>query len=168
MSVLNPTKFHTTPEHAPSRFHLSVAVWRGGVWAGLALFAAVLAGLLWFGMDPIPAGLWALTFGTLTALRVDMGRSLGLLLSRLCFALGPLVSYSMVEQMNWNQPWSSFSKLQVALNLVWYYLIACGLYLLLGRRNLSAGTALTLCFAIGMANRYVIRFRGRTIFPAIC
>ena len=43
MSVLNPTKFHTTPEHAPSRFHLSVAVWRGGVWAGLALFAAVLA-----------------------------------------------------------------------------------------------------------------------------
>ena len=165
MSVLNPTKFHTTPEHAPSRFHLSVAVWRGGVWAGLALFAAVLAGLLWFGVDPIPAGLWALTFGTLTALRVDMGRSLGLLLSRLCFALGPLVSYSMVEQMNWNQPWSSFSKLQVALNLVWYYLIACGLYLLLGRRNLSAGTALTLCFAIGMANRYVIRFRGRTIFP---
>ena len=165
MSVLNPTKFHTTPEHAPSRFHLSVAVWRGGVWAGLALFAAVLAGLLWFGMDPIPAGLWALTFGTLTALRVDMGRSLGLLLSRLCFALGPLVSYSMVEQMNWNQPWSSFSKLQVALNLAWYYLIACGLYLLLGRRNLSAGTALALCFAIGMANRYVIRFRGRTIFP---
>ncbi|WP_286734343.1 LTA synthase family protein [Intestinimonas sp. UBA1698] len=165
MSVLNPTKFHTTPEHALSRFHLSVAVWRGGVWAGLALFAAVLAGLLWFGMDPIPAGLWALTFGTLTALRVDMGRSLGLLLSRLCFALGPLVSYSMVEQMNWNQPWSSFSKLQVALNLAWYYLIACGLYLLLGRRNLSAGTALTLCFAIGMANRYVIRFRGRTIFP---
>ena len=165
MSVLNPTKFHTTPEHARSRFHLSVAVWRGGVWAGLALFAAVLAGLLWFGMDPIPAGLWALSFGTLTALRVDMGRSLGLLLSRLCFALGPLVSYSMVEQMNWNQPWSSFSKLQVALNLAWYYLIACGLYLLLGRRNLSAGTALTLCFAIGMANRYVIRFRGRTIFP---
>ena len=165
MSVLNPTKFHTTPEHALSRFHLSVAVWRGGVWAGLALFAAVLAGLLWFGMDPIPAGLWALTFGTLTALRVDMGRSLGLLLSRLCFAVGPLVSYSMVEQMNWNQPWSSFSKLQVALNLAWYYLIACGLYLLLGRRNLSAGTALTLCFAIGMANRYVIRFRGRTIFP---
>lgn len=165
MSVLNPTKFHTTPEHALSRFHLSVAVWRGGVWAGLALFAAVLAGLLWFGMDPIPAGLWALTFGTLTALRVDMGRSLGLLLSRLCFALGPLVSYSMVEQMNWNQPWSSFSKLQVALNLAWYYLIACGLYLLLGRRNLSAGTALALCFAIGMANRYVIRFRGRTIFP---
>ena len=165
MSVLNPTKFHTTPEHARSRFHLSVAVWRGGVWAGLALFAAVLAGLLWFGMDPIPAGLWALSFGTLTALRVDMGRSLGLLLSRLCFALGPLVSYSMVEQMNWNQPWSSFSKLQVALNLAWYYLIACGLYLLLGRRNLSAGTALALCFAIGMANRYVIRFRGRTIFP---
>ena len=51
MSVLNPTKFHTTPEHARSRFHLSVAVWRGGVWAGLALFAAVLAGLLDRGGD---------------------------------------------------------------------------------------------------------------------
>lgn len=165
MSVLNPIRYQNPPEQVLPRFSLSISVWKKGLFLALAVFAAVLGSLLWLGMAPISAGLWALTLGTLPALRVELGQSLSLLISRLCFVLGPLVSYSMVEVMNWNQPWTSFSKVQVLLNLAWYYLIACGVYLVAGRRNLSTGIALTLCFLIGMANRYVIRFRGRTIFP---
>ena len=40
-------------------------------------------------------------------------------LSRLFFVAGPLVSYSLVEILNYNEPWTSFTPLQMALNLVW-------------------------------------------------
>lgn len=78
----------------------------------------------------------------------------------------PLIGYTLVEVLNYNNPWTSFSFLQVVLNLIWYYLITGVLYLIIGRRKLTAGVALTLFWLIGMANRYVIAFRGRTIFPA--
>jgi len=55
--------------------------------------------------------------------------------------------------------------LQIVLNLIWYYIAALCVWLILGRRTLSAGVTACLFLLVGMANRYVIRFRGRTIFP---
>ena len=86
-------------------------------------------------------------------------------LSRLAFAVGPLVSYSLVEVLNYNQPWGSFTPLQVALNLVWYYLGAFFFYFVLGRRDRATKVAMLVAWAIGIVNRYAIAFRGRTLFP---
>lgn len=91
---------------------------------------------------------------------------LGNWLGRLLWLAGPLLGYTLVEALNHNNGWTSFSALQVALNLMWYYLLAGAAFLLIGRRNLSACVAAVLFWAIGMANHYVIAFRGRTIFPA--
>ena len=84
----------------------------------------------------------------------------------LALVAAPLIGYSLVEVLNYNNPITSFSLLQVVLNLIWYYLITGVLYLIIGRRKLTAATALTIFWLIGMANRYVISFRGRTIFPS--
>ena len=84
----------------------------------------------------------------------------------LALLLVPLIGFCMVEVLNYNDPIRDLTLLQVILNLVWYYLITGVLYLLIGRRKLSAGVALTVFWVLGMANRYVISFRGRTIFPA--
>lgn len=92
--------------------------------------------------------------------------SLGNWLSRLLWLAGPLLGYTLVEALNYNNGWTDFSVLQVVLNLAWYYLIAGVVFLAVGRRQLSAGISTALFWAVGMANHYVIAFRGRTIFPA--
>lgn len=95
---------------------------------------------------------------------LPLGETAGRVLSRVMWALGPLVGFAIVEYLNYNT-WGSLSTLQVTLNLGFYYLIAGFLHLLIGRRGLSCGVALTLFWVVGMANHYVLSFRGRTIFP---
>ena len=85
--------------------------------------------------------------------------------SRAVFLLGPLVSYLMVEYLNNNDPFNSLTAEQVALNLIWYYLIFWVFRMLIGRRSLAAGVSATACFLFGLANHYVLTFRGRIIFP---
>ena len=92
--------------------------------------------------------------------------ALGNWLSRLMWLAGPLLGYTLVESLNHNNGWTDFSPLQIVLNLAWYYLVAGLVFLLAGRRQLSAGISAALFWAVGMANHYVIAFRGRTIFPA--
>lgn len=86
-------------------------------------------------------------------------------LPRLLFLLGPWAAYLMVELLNNNDPVDSLTALQVTLNLIWYYAIFLVLRILMGRRGLSAGLASGLCFLFGLANHYVLTFRGRIIFP---
>ena len=95
---------------------------------------------------------------------LPLGERGALRLSRTLWTLGPVVGFLLVEYLNYNT-WGSLTPLQAALNLVFYYLAAGLLHLLIGRRKLSCGVALTLFWAIGMANHYVLSFRGRTIFP---
>lgn len=86
--------------------------------------------------------------------------TLGNWLSRLLWVGSPLLGYTLVEALNHNNGWTDFSLLQVGLNLIWYYLIAGGIFLLLGRRNLAAGVSAVLFWVIGMANHYVISSGG--------
>ncbi len=86
-------------------------------------------------------------------------------LSRLFFLLGPLVSYMMVEILNSNNPWG-FTSLQLALNLVWYYMGEIFFYFVLGNRERAIRAAMFFAWAIGIINSYAYRFRGRTIFPS--
>lgn len=87
-------------------------------------------------------------------------------LSRLIFLLGPWVSFWMVEILNGNDVFVDLYPWQVLMNLIWYYLLFLLCRLVLGRRRRAAATAAGLSFFVGIVNHYVLRFRGRILFPA--
>ena len=87
-------------------------------------------------------------------------------LSRLIFLLGPWVSFWMVEILNGNDVFADLYPWQVLMNLIWYYLLFLRCRLVLGRRRRAAATAAGLSFFVGIVNHYVLRFRGRILFPA--
>ena len=87
-------------------------------------------------------------------------------LSRLIFLLGPWVSFWMVEILNGNDVFADLYPWQVLMNLIWYYLLFLLCRLVLGRRRRAAATVAGLSFFVGIVNHYVLRFRGRILFPA--
>ena len=82
------------------------------------------------------------------------------------FLLGPWAALWMVEILNENDVFSDLHAWQVLMNLIWYYVIFVLCRLLLGRLRRGAAAAAILCFAVGLVNHYVLRFRGRILFPA--
>ncbi len=87
-------------------------------------------------------------------------------LSRLVFLLGPWVCLWMVEILNENDVFDDLAPWQVLMNMVFYYSMFLALRLILGRNRRSAALGALLCFAFGLVNHYVLRFRGRILFPA--
>ena len=85
--------------------------------------------------------------------------------ARAAFLLGPWHSYIMVEVLNNNNPFTAHSTEQDLLNLIWYYLIFWLFRMILGRKVLAGGVSAVVCFLFGLANHYVLSFRGRIIFP---
>ena len=85
--------------------------------------------------------------------------------ARAAFLLGPWLSYIMVEVLNNNNPFTAHSTEQDLLNLIWYYLIFWLFRMILGRTVLAGGVSAVVCFLFGLANHYVLSFRGRIIFP---
>ncbi len=77
----------------------------------------------------------------------------------------PLISFTMVEYLNYNNPWQDFSGAQIILNLAWYYLAELVFYFLRGRRSGAIRLGLLVTWGFGFANHYLIAFRGRTLFP---
>ncbi len=130
------------------------------------LAAAILLGLTACGL-PLWQGLcWALALGGVFPLALDLEEKAAARCRWAAFVLGPLLSFVLVEQMNYNYlVWKELSALQIALNLAWYYMLAGVLYLVTGRVRLTAGLTAGFFVFVGLANRYVIHFRGRTIFP---
>ena len=87
-------------------------------------------------------------------------------LSRLVFLLGPWTCLWMVEILNENDVFQDLAGWQVLMNMVFYYSVFAALRLALGRNRRAAALGAALCFAFGLANHYVLRFRGRILFPA--
>ncbi len=85
--------------------------------------------------------------------------------ARAAFLLGPWLSYIMVEVLNNNNPFTAHSTEQDLLNLIWYYLIFWLFRMILGRKVLAGGVSAVVCFLFGLANHYVLSFRGWIIFP---
>lgn len=109
----------------------------------------------------------ALLYGdTFPRLWQDIKNEPGKWLSRLVFLLGPWFCFVTVEILNKNDLIEDFAPWQVFFNLVWYYILFYLARLLLGQRRRAAATISLLCFAAGLVNHYVLRFRGRIIFPA--
>lgn len=87
-------------------------------------------------------------------------------LSRLVFLAGPWVCLWMVETLNENDVFSDLAPWQVLMNMVFYYSIFIALRLILGRNRRAAALGTALAFLFGLVNHYVLRFRGRILFPA--
>ena len=85
--------------------------------------------------------------------------------ARLLFMLGPWIAYLCVEYLNENDPFTALNSTQLLFSAAWYYLIFWLARLLTGRPKAGAALAVTLCFLFGLANHYVLAFRGRIIFP---
>ena len=86
--------------------------------------------------------------------------------ARLIFLLGPWFCFVSVEFLNKNELIADFAPWQVLFNLIWYYIVFFLFRLLLGRRRRAGVAAALVCFAVGLVNHYVLRFRGRILFPA--
>ena len=84
---------------------------------------------------------------------------------RSLLAAAPLLSFTLVEVLNYNNPWTDFTAAQLILNLLWYYAGEALLYLLLRRRTSAVKWGVGLAWAFGCVNHYLISFRGRTLFP---
>ena len=96
----------------------------------------------------------------------DMREHPGKWISCLVFLLGPWMAFWMVETLNENNIISDLQGWQVLMNMIWYYLLFALCRALLGRRQWAATAAMALSFVVGMVNHYVLRFRGRILFPA--
>ena len=109
----------------------------------------------------------ALLYGdTFPRLVRDLRENPGKWASRLVFLLGPWVCLWMVEILNENDVFEDLAAWQVLMNLVWYYSLFVVLRLLLGRNRRAAALSTVLAFVFGLVNHYVLRFRGRILFPA--
>lgn len=86
--------------------------------------------------------------------------------SRLVFLLGPWVCLWMVEILNENNVFKDLAAWQVLMNMIFYYCIFVALRLILGRNRRAAAAGTCFCFLFGLVNHYVLRFRGRILFPA--
>ena len=96
----------------------------------------------------------------------DMGEQPGKWGARLVFLLGPWVCLWMVETLNENDVFSDLYAWQVLMNMIWYYILFAVLRLVLGRIRRACALGICLAFLVGLVNHYVLRFRGRILFPA--
>lgn len=103
---------------------------------------------------------------TFPRLVADMREHPGKWLSRVVFLLGPWVCLWMVEILNQNNIFEDLDDWQVLMNMVWYYSLFLVCRLVLGRNRRSAALAAVLSFLVGLLNHYILRFRGRILFPA--
>ena len=84
---------------------------------------------------------------------------------RALLAVLPVLAFVLVEYLNYNS-WDDLPPVQIALNLAWYYLLELVFYFVRRRRRAAAAKwAFGIAWGIGMANHYLISFRGRTLFP---
>ncbi len=97
--------------------------------------------------------------------RLPLGEWQAAWTTRALMLLAPLLSFTLVEYLNYNNPWTDFTPLQIALNLAWYYLGELFFYFVLRRRASAVKWAMGIAWGLGMANHYLISFRGRTLFP---
>ena len=102
----------------------------------------------------------------LARLRRDMRACPGKWGARLVFLLGPWVCLWMVETLNENDVFSDLYAWQVLMNMIWYYILFTVLRLVLGRIRRACALGICLAFLVGLVNHYVLRFRGRILFPA--
>ena len=94
------------------------------------------------------------------------GTRAGRRFARLVFLLGPWFAFVCVEFLNESRLFHDFAPWQLLFNLIWYYILFTAARLLLGRVRRAGTVSMLLCFGAGLVNHYILRFRGRILFPA--
>ena len=84
--------------------------------------------------------------------RLPLGEGQAAWTTRALMLLAPLLSFTLVEYLNYNNPWTDFTSLQTALNLAWYYLGELFFYFVLRRRASAVKWAMGIAWGLGMAN----------------
>lgn len=88
-------------------------------------------------------------------------------LMRLLFWASPLIAFALVECLNYANVFTDLNRTQILFNLPFYYIPLLLFYFLRGQRaDRAIRWSLGLCWGVGMVNRYLLRFRGRALFPA--
>ena len=108
----------------------------------------------------------ALLYDVPHGLARDLRNCPGKWVSRLVFLLGPWACLWMVEILNENDVFDDLAGWQVLMNMVFYYSAFLALRLILGRNRRAAAAGAILAYVFGLVNHYVLRFRGRILFPA--
>ena len=85
--------------------------------------------------------------------------------TRLLFLLGPFVSLLMVETLNERNPFTNLDAQEWWMNLVLYAVVWLAFWLVLGRRRRAAAAGSVFFFTAGLANHYVLKFKGLILFP---
>lgn len=88
-----------------------------------------------------------------------------LALSYILFWLTPLICFLMVELLSENNPFTRLKPWQWLMNLVWYFCLLFIGWLITGRRKGAMVFGTGFSFFIGLANHYILAFRGRALFP---
>lgn len=70
-----------------------------------------------------------------------------------------------MEYLNENNPFTALNATQLLFSMLWYYTIYLVGRLLVGRTKAASAVCAVVLFLAGLANHYVLLFRGRTIFP---
>ena len=86
-------------------------------------------------------------------------------LSIFLFLLCPLVDLLMVETLNERNPFTNLNPTEWWMNLVLYAVVWLAFWLVLGRRRRSAAAVSVFFFLAGLANHYVLEFKGLILFP---
>ena len=94
------------------------------------------------------------------------GTRWGRRLARLVFLLGPWFAFACVEFLNESSLIKDFAPWQLLFYLIWYYILFTVARLVLGRVRRAGAVSMLLCFGAGVVNHYILRFRGRILFPA--
>lgn len=84
---------------------------------------------------------------------------------RVLFWLGPFINLLMVEVLNERNPFTNLNAEEWVMNLALYGVLYGLVWLILGRKRRTAAVVTVFCFLFGMVNHYVIRFRGKILFP---
>ncbi len=137
----------------------------------IALSAVSLVCLLVFLLEKYPVAyalLWVALIDTIALLVLHKKREV---LANLLWLFGPFISFVTVEYMIGNITYFPFScalytPKEIILNLVWYYMVAGLLYLLIGKRKSSAIVSAAFFLVIGLVDSYFFAFRGRVLFPS--
>ncbi len=88
-----------------------------------------------------------------------------IVISHLLFLAGPVVALFIVETLNEKNPVDNLNFQELWMNLVLYAVVWLIFWLVLGRRRRAAASATIFFFLAGLANHYVLKFKGLILFP---
>ena len=137
-----------------------------GFFAGLLIaLAAFFLCVKFAGLKMWQSVLISIGFVLVGALKLENEHKLTKIITWALFILTTLFSFYIVETLNLNSLYNDLTFLQGVLNMVWYSIVLVLIYFVFRRKSLSAIVAMLIFLSIGVANHYVLVFRGTTIFP---